>query len=296
MQRTILLLGMPMLAAALPVLAACGSSGNSTSLSTAAASTPSTPMATSLPPTVAPVQGDMSAEQLRTLIFASASTVKDVRYDEHSTLDIPVWERAHVETGSITMTTLSGALFSPPAKPTDKIDMLKTGGKTYYRVSGGPWIHDADSDVTPPSPSPQDRFPIWLQVVSYTVGHQDTYSSEQGTVSGTLTDLSAAPAPSSGSNRCWTLTSTIVGTTVLPGSPARGWTTQHIFTACEPDFLVTALTMHNVPASPIVVDTVYDNFRYNTGEVPTAPTEAVEVHCKAYTRESQEWRTCILNK
>ena len=220
----------------------------------------------------------MSAEQLRTLILASASTVNDVRYDEHASIDVDIWKHSHVETASIKMTTSSGGSFSPPAKLTDKIDMLTTGGKTYYRVNGGPWIHDADSDVTPPSPSPQDRFPSWLQVVSYTVGHQETYSSEQGTVSGTLTDLSAAPAPSSGSNRCWTLTSTIAGTTVRPGSPAQEW------------------TMHNVPASPTVADTIYDNFRYNAGEVPTAPTEAVEVHCNAYTRGSQEWRTCILNE
>ena len=303
MKKSQHLLGVVVLAVALAVLAGCGSSGDSNKVSkgesstptappstlVAPTATPSAPTSTPLPGTVTPVPDNLTAEHLRLLILAAAGTVKDVEYDVHSGGSTT----AYSETKSLTLVTEDAQRLSPPLNPTDKVDILDTAvGKRYWRVNDGPWRYDPDAPAIPPSPV--QRFPDWVGIVELPAGGQRAFplSGGTGTDTTTVTDLSVSPAPSRGANRCWALMVTISAKYIVPNLPDQEMATQHILTACEPDFLVTTWTGHHV-SPPDSADTVLDNYRYNTGLVLEVPTQVVEVHCPPYDSMDQQRITCI---
>jgi hypothetical protein len=237
-------------------------------------------------PAATPVPDDLTADQLRLLMLAAAGNVKDVKWDQHSRGTT----RIYTETESAMLFTYFPG--SPPLNPTDKVDFLFVrGGKEYWRVNDGPWRYDPDRELTPPS-----RFPENAAIVELPVGGQQTYSpggAGAGSTTLTVTDLSISAAASRGANRCWALTVTEASRYVVFGSPDFEVEAQDILTACEPDFLVTARTVHYVSPSGSD-DIVYDNHRYNTGEVLEVPTQAVEVHCQQYSNGSSlEIDTCM---
>jgi hypothetical protein len=287
MKKSYLLWSVVALAVALATLTGCGSSNESDSASKGESSTPSAPTATPLSPTVTPVPDNVTADQLRLLILAAAGTVKDVKWDRPSGGTTITF----TETESLRLTTYFPG--SPPLNPTDKVDTLDTvEGKRYWRVNDGPWKYDPDAPLIPLHAV--ERFPYWATELELPVGGQHTSPQfgGTGTSSVTVTDLSVSPAPSRGANRCWALMVTAAIRFVIPGSPDEESEQQHILTACEPDFLVTARTIHWI-SPPGSDDSVSDNYRYNTGEVLEVPTRAVEVHCEQYPQGSQEKGTCM---
>ena len=265
------------LATALVAPAGCGSSGDSKTAPTTSrsegSSTPSGHAATPLPLTGTPVPGNLTADQLRLLIFTAAGTVENEIYDyfQEGKGVLQTWTL----TESLTMTTSDASRFSPPLKPTDKVDELTTAdGEYYWRVNDGPWRHDPEASLEPLEVS----FPDWVGLVELAV--DDERVGEGSTT--TVTGLDISSAPSRGENRCWTLTVALSWQSMDPsgGAEQKGQVT---LTACEPDFLVTSYTTQWA-GSPARGG---ENYRYNTGEVPEAPTEAVEVHCTNVAPEDQ---------
>jgi len=279
MRKTRFLATVVALATALVVLAGCGSSSDSDTTPTSSpskeSSTPSAPAATSLPNAGTPVPDNLTAEELRLLILAAAGTVEDEIYDyvREGKGVLQTWTL----TESLAMTTSNASLFSPPLKPTDKIDELFTpDGEYYWRVNDGPWRFDPEAPLTPQGL----RFPDWMGLVDLPVGGQRTSSNGGSTT--TVTGLDISQAPNTGQNRCWTLTVALSWQKTPPsGTPEQ--TGEVTLIVCEPDFLVTSYTTKWV-GSPAVGG---ENYRYNTGEVPDVPTDVVEVHCTNVAPEDQ---------
>ena len=268
------------LATALVAPAGCGSSGDSKTAPTASRSegstTPSGHAATPLPLTGTPVPGNLTAEQLRLLVFTAAGTVEDEIYDyfQEGKGVLQTWTL----TESLTMTTSGASRFSPPLDPTDKVDELKTAeGGYYWRVNDGPWRHDPEASLEPLEVS----FPDWVGLVELSVDSQRIDSSGGGSTT-TVTGLDISSAPSRGENRCWTLTIALLWQSIASGG-SSDQTGKVALGACEPDFLVTSYTTKwsGNPARG------GENYRYNTGEVPEVPTDAVEVHCSNVAPEDQ---------
>lgn len=278
------------LAAALAVLAGCGSSGGSDNVSKGEPSTPSAPTATPLPPTVTPVPDNLTAEQLRLLMLAAGETVTTMKWEYRYGTDGEPSERQ--ATNSYKLMTSDAQGLSPPLNPTDKVDILDTvEGKRYWRVNDGPWRFDPDA---PLNPDPSYRFPTWAVLIENPVGGQHvTPILGTGTLTYTVTGLSISPAPNRGSDGCWVLTVSGSGKQTLPGQQDKVIENQHILTACEPDFLVTTYTGHPVSGyGPDAKDSLY-TYLYNTGDAPAIPTQVVEVRCPPYDRMDQQRLTCM---
>jgi len=280
MRKTRFLATVVALATALVVLAGCGSSSDSNTTATSSpskeSSTPSAPAATSLPHTGTPVPDNLTAEQLRVLILAAASTVEDETYDyvQEGKGVLQTWTLSE----GLTMRTSDASRFSPPLNPTDKVDELFTAaGSRYWRVNDGPWRHDPEA--------PLDRmdvfFPDWVGLVSLPLGGQRTGSTYDRSVT-TVTGLDIGSAPNREADRCWILTVALSWKKADSGDTPEQ-KAQVTLTACEPGFLVTSYTTKwaGRPA------TGGENYRYNTGEAPKVPTDVVEVHCTNVAPEDQ---------
>jgi hypothetical protein len=264
MRKICLLAAVVALATVLVILAGCGSSSDSET----------TPTAATPPPNAGtPVPDNLTAEQLRLLVLAAASTVEDEIYDyiREGKGVFQTWTL----TKSLTMTTSDASRFSPPLNPTDKVDELITAsGVRYWRVNDGPWRYDPEA----PLEQTGFAFPDWVGLVNLPLDGQRTGPSSVTTVTG----LDIGSAPKRGADRCWTLTVALSWQKTTPsGTPEQEG--QVTLTACEPDFLVTSYTT-KWAGNPA---TGGENYRYNTGEVPEIPTDAVEVHCTNVAPEDQ---------
>ena len=259
MRKTRFLATVVALAAALVVLAGCGSSDDSETTPTGA---------TRLPNAGTPVPDNLTAEQLRLLILAAAGTVEDEIYDytREGQGVLQTWTMSRLTT----MTTSDASRFSPPLNPTDKIDELATAmGVRYWRVNDGPWRYDPEAPLEPANV----LLPDWVGLVSLPLDGQRTASTYDRSVT-TVTGLDIGSAPNRGADRCWILT-VALSWKKTDSSDTPEQQGQVTLTACEPDFLVTSYTT-KWAGSPA---TGGENYRYNTGEVPDVPTDVVEVHC-----------------
>ena len=243
------------------------------------------PTATPLPPTVTPVPDNLTAEQLRLLMLAASETVTTMKWEYRYGADGEPSQ--HWMTKSLEASTMTGT----PLNPIDKLDLIDTvEGKRYWRVNDGPWRFDPDA---PLNPNPFFRFPSWAYVIENPVGGQHTTPVlGTGTSTYTVTGLSISPAPNTGSNRCWVLTLSGSSKRTLPGQQDMVMENQHMFTACEPDFLVTNYTHHPVSGYGADAKDSFYTYLYNTGDAPAIPTQVVEVRCPPYDRVDQARLTC----
>jgi hypothetical protein len=284
---------------------ACGG-GDKTAEPAASAPSGGATAAAQATPTGTPVPDDISAEDLRKLVAAAAATVSDVTAEQYT-----VGRESY--TFAYSRKRDGGFLSSFSVAPDDsfwgvvlnagdRVDYLEAKGKAYYRLNGGAWVSDPNEPVSRVIKA--DFFPPWYQFVSAPVGGPITWvpkpvgtpaspSGETETYTLTATAMSASAPTTTATGRCWDLT-VDQESAMNPPRPDRpvGVNVRHIFTVCEPHFLV----IKDVGVLPNTLGSVEDNFRYDTGITLDAPQQVVEVHCPPYDAWSKERVACLFGQ